>query len=110
MNRRDFIVNTLVKAGFRTSLKGFSQFCECVETYIESRSHTVENIYSRVASRYRCTKSSVEKNLSRLFECSDATDAIGRLFGISIADCGNKELISVFANYIMLCRDRYVIA
>lgn len=67
MEKRDFIIGTLVKTGFRTSLKGFDQFCECVELYSQNRTATIDSVYTRVAESFRCTKSSVEKNLRRLF-------------------------------------------
>lgn len=107
MKRRDFIVSTLVRAGFRTSLKGFSQFCDCVELYLDDGTQTVEWIYDRAAGASGCSKSSVEKNLRRLFDGSDACAAIGKLFGVKLTDAGNKEIIAMFANYVELCRDRY---
>lgn len=108
MKRRDFIVETLVRNGFRTSLKGFYQFCRCVEIFSDDRTATIESIYRQVALDFDCTKSSVEKNLRRLFESSDACKAIGRLFGMSFADTGNKEIVAMFSNYVDLQRDMYM--
>lgn len=108
MERYDFIVGTMVRSGFRTSLKGFKQFCMCVELYSDNPTATIESVYERVAQKFTCTKSSVEKNLRRLFESSDASSAIGRLFDIEFADTGNKEIVSMFSNYVALQRDRYV--
>ncbi len=107
MNRRDFMIATLVKAGFRTSLKGFPQFCDCVELYLDDGASTLERLYERAAKLCGCTKSSVEKNLSRLFDGSDACAAVGGLFGIVIPNAGNKEIISMFANYVKLNREEY---
>lgn len=108
MKRRDFIVVTMVRTGFRTSLKGFEQFCMCVEMYADDPTATIGSIYKRVAVRTNCTESSVEKNLRRLFESSDAQRAIGRLFGMEFCDTGNKEIVSMFGNYVTLQRDMYV--
>ncbi len=107
MERKEFIINTLVKNGFRSSLKGFAQFCECVELYLDDRSMTIENIYRLTAAKFKCTKSSVEKNLRRLFTSSDACSALGRLYGMDFPDSGNKEILAVFCNYVELNRDRY---
>ena len=73
MERRDFIVIMLVKVGFRTSLKGFDQFCMCLELYADDPTRTIGSIYKHVALNCNCTVSSVEKNLRRLFVSSDAT-------------------------------------
>lgn len=108
MKRRDFIVSTLVRSGFRSSLKGFKQFCRCVELYSDDHTATIESIYLRVAKDSNCTKSSVEKNLRRLFESSDARRAIGRLFGMDFTDTGNKEIVATFSNYVELQRDNYI--
>lgn len=108
MKRHDFIVYTMVKNGFRTSLKGFDQFCMCVEHYADDPTATIASIYKRVADYFKCTESSVEKNLRRLFESSDAAAAIGRMFGMSFADTGNKEIVSMFSNYVELQREHYV--
>lgn len=108
MKRHDFIVATMVKTGFRTSLKGFDQFCTCVEMYSDDPSATIESIYKRIAADSKCTKSSVEKNLRRLCESSCASSAIGRLFGMEFADTGNKEIVSMFSNYVALQRDCYI--
>ena len=107
MERRDFIVGTLVRTGFRSSLKGFGQFCMCVEMYTDDRSATIESIYSRVARYCNCTKSSVEKNLRRLFESSNARSAIGGLFGMDCTESGNKEIVATFSNYVELQHDEY---
>lgn len=107
MDRRDYIIATLTKEGFRTSLKGFWQFLECLELYLDDFSTVIDSIYARVASDFDCTKSSVEKNLRRLFDASDACGIIGRLFGMSYHDVGNKELISLYANYFRLYRYNY---
>lgn len=109
MKRRDFIIGTLVRTGFRSSLKGFEQFCMCVELYSDNKASTIESIYERVALRFRCTKSSVEKNLRRLFESSDARSAISKLFGMDFTDTGNKEIVATFSNYVELRRECYVI-
>ena len=109
MKRRDFIVITLVKTGFRTSLKGFDQFCMCLELYTDDPSSTIGDIYRRIALCCKCSVSSVEKNLRRLFQSSDACAAIGRLFGMNYCDTGNKEIVSMFANYLSLQRDKYVV-
>lgn len=108
MERRDFIVGTLVRTGFRSSLRGFEQFCMCVELYSDNRAATIESIYEKVAKRCRCSKSSVEKNLRRLFSSSDATSAIGKLFGMDFTDTGNKEIVATFSNYVELNRQCYV--
>lgn len=107
MQRRDYIVSTLVTLGFRTGLKGFPQFCDCVELYTDMRGVTIEFIYSEVGVRNGCSASSVEKNLRRLFEGSTATNALSRLFGIEVTNIGNKEIIALFSNYFMLRRDCY---
>lgn len=107
MKRHDFIVVTMVRTGFRTSLKGFDQFCMCVELYADDPTATLASIYKRVATDCKCTESSVEKNLRRLFESSDATAAIGKLFGMNFSDTGNKEIVSMFSNYVSLRRDCY---
>lgn len=107
MERKDYIVKTLAKEGFRTSLKGFWQFLECLELYLDDYSTVIDCIYARVASDFDCTKSSVEKNLRRLFDASDACGIIGRLFGMTYRDVGNKELIAMFANYFRLYRCDY---
>lgn len=109
MERRDFIVGTLVKTGFRTSLKGFYQFCKCVELYSDDRTATIESIYKKVADDFNCTKSSVEKNLRRLFTSSDACSAIGRLFGMDFPEAGNKEIVAMFSNYVALQHDSYAV-
>ena len=107
MQRRRFIIATLVKAGFRTSLKGFDQFCSCVELYSDSVNASMDDIYKIVATDFRCSKSAVEKNLRRLFHSSNATDAISRLFGTEFCDTGNKEIVSMFSNYVSLQREMY---
>lgn len=107
MGRHDFIVGTLVRTGFRSSLKGFEQFCACVEMYMDDHNVTIESIYSRVASKYNSTKSAVEKNLRRLFESSDAGVAVGKLFGMDYVETGNKEMVAMLSNYIKLKRDCY---
>ena len=107
MKRREFIVGILVKSGFRTSLKGFDQFCYCVELYSDDRTATIESIYKKAAVKFRCTKSSVEKNLRRLFDTSDAGAALGELFGMKFTDTGNKEIVAMFSNYVDLRRDCY---
>lgn len=108
MKRRDFIIVTMVRIGFRTSLKGFDQFCMCVEGYADDPTATIGSIYRRVAVAFRCTESAVEKNLRRLFESSDAKSAIGRLFGAEFIDTGNKEIVSMFSNYVALQREHYL--
>ncbi len=107
MKRRDFIVSTLVRIGFRTSLKGFDQFVQCVEFYSDDRSSAIESIYRRTADLFGCSKSAVEKNLQRLLQGTDACSKIGGLFGIELNDASNKELIAVFSNYVLLHRDCY---
>ena len=107
MKKRDFIVITLVKVGFRTSLKGFDQFCMCLELYSEDPTRTIGSIYKHVALYFNCTVSSVEKNLRRLFLSSDATAAISRLFDMEFCDTGNKEIVSMFSNYVALQRECY---
>lgn len=107
MERRDFIVSTLVRTGFRSSLKGFRQFCMCVEIYSDFRSYPIDRVYKIVARECNCTKSAVEKNLRRLFLSSDASNIIGKLFGMKFPECGNKEIIAAFANYIELQREYY---
>lgn len=97
----------MVQTGFRTSLKGFEQFRRCVELYSDDPSATIESLYERIADDFNCTKSSVEKNLRRLCESSDASSAIGRLFGIDFVDTGNKEIVSMFSNYVSLQSDSY---
>lgn len=98
----------MVRTGFRTSLRGFDQFCRCVELYTDNPSLTIERIYAEVARTFNCTKSSVEKNLRRLCESSDASSAISRLFDIEFSDTGNKEIVTMFANYVSLQRDYYI--
>lgn len=107
MERRDYIIKVLVQSGFRTSLKGFDQFCKCLELYADDRSKTMTDIYSRIASEFCCSKSSVEKNLRRLFIGADASRVIGRLFGTEFADASVKEIVALFCNYIELNRDNY---
>lgn len=107
MERKEYIISTLVKNGFRSALKGFDQFCECVELYLDDRTVTIESIYARTADKFRCTKSSVEKNLRRLFTSSDACSIMGRLYGMDFPDAGNKEIVAVFSNYVALHRDCY---
>lgn len=107
MKKHDFIVVTLVKTGFRTSLKGFEQFCMCLELYSDDPTATIGSVYKRVAENSNCTVSSVEKNLRRLFASSDASAAIGRLFGMEFCDTGNKEIVSMFSNYVSLQREYY---
>lgn len=107
LERHDFIVGTMVKNGFRTSLKGFDQFCQCVELFSDDRSATIESVYRKVAENNNCTKSSVEKNLRRLFSSSDACTAIGNMFGMKFSDAGNKEIVAMFSNYVALQRDNY---
>ena len=107
MKRHDFIVGTMVKTGFRTSLKGFNQFCMCVELYSDDRNPTIESIYRRVALDCNCTKKKKKKNLRRLIESSSASSAIGRLFGMDFKDTGNKEILSMFSNYIALQSEQY---
>lgn len=103
MCRRNFIVATLVKSGFRTSLKGFDQFCSCVELYLDRVNTTMDNIYQAVASAFCCSKSAVEKNIRRLFDESDACGVLGSLFGVEFPQVGNKEIVAAFANYISIC-------
>ncbi len=110
MERRDFIMNTLVVIGFRASLKGFEQLCDCVELYIRDRSATIESIYAVVAKKYGCSKSSVEKNLRRLVSSSGAAEAVRRLFGVTVRDLGNKEIVALIANYVILHRADYTVA
>ena len=107
MKKRDFIIITLVKVGFRTSLKGFDQFCMCLELHSENPTQTIGSIYSSVALSFNCTVSAVEKNLRRLFLSSNATDAISRLFDMDFCDTGNKEILSMFSNYVSLQREQY---
>lgn len=109
MERSDYIVNILVTAGFKTSLKGFPQLCAVLGIYIDSKSATLDSIYGRVSVEFCCTKSSVEKNIRRLFESADACAVIGRLYGMTFADAGNKEIIAMLANYVMLQHDCYII-
>lgn len=107
MERHDFIVSTLVQEGFRTSLKGFYQFCRCVELFTDNKIATIESVYERVAKDFGCTKSAVEKNLRRFFMSSDAQAIIGRLFDMKFGDRGNKEIVATFCNYVDLQRKRY---
>ncbi|MDE5562950.1 MAG: sporulation initiation factor Spo0A C-terminal domain-containing protein [Clostridiales bacterium] len=107
MKKRDFIIITLVKIGFRTSLKGFDQFCMCLDLYSEDPTRTIGSIYECIARNFNCTVSSVEKNLRRLFMSSNATAAISRLFGMEFCDTGNKEIVSMFSNYVSLQRGCY---
>ena len=107
MKKRDYIIIMLVKVGFRTSLKGFDQFCMCLELYMEDSTRTIGSIYNSVALSFNCTVSAVEKNLRRLFHSSNATDAISRLFGTEFCDTGNKEIVSMFSNYVSLQREMY---
>lgn len=107
MKKRDFIIITLVKIGFRTSLKGFDQFCMCLDLYSEDPTRTIGSIYECIAHNFNCTVSSVEKNLRRLFMSSNATAAISRLFGMEFCDTGNKEIVSMFSNYVSLQRECY---
>lgn len=107
MKRHDYIVRTLVKSGFRASLRGFEQFCRCVEKYTEDRAQTIDSIYAMVALEYGCSKSAVEKNLRRLIESSDASAAIGKLFDTDFVETGNKEIVATFANYINTRHDDY---
>lgn len=108
MKRHEFIVGTLVRSGFRTSLKGFDQFCVSVELYLDDRSSTIDKIYGIIAIEFGCTKSAVEKNIRRLLLNSDAGDAVGTLFGADVTDASNKEIVALFANYIALNYDRYL--
>lgn len=101
--RHSFIVATLVRSGFRASLKGFDQFCACVELYADNLNSTMDDIYSVVAVDFRCTKSAVEKNLRRLFEVADACNVLGSLYGFDFSQAGNKEIVAMFAKYVMLC-------
>jgi len=107
LKRHDFIVNTLVRLGFRTSLRGFEQFCACVEDFSDHRSATIDSIYVDVALQFNCTKSAVEKNLRRLFYSSDACAAMGRLFGAHFSESGNKEIVAMFSSYVGLHRAEY---
>lgn len=107
MKKRDYIIIMLVKVGFRTSLKGFDQFCMCLEMYSEDPTQTIGSIYNSVALNFNCTVSAVEKNLRRLFVSSNATDAISRLFDMEFCDTGNKEIVSMFSNYVSLQREMY---
>ena len=105
MTRHDYIVDTLVKLGFRTSLRGFDQFC--VEFYSDNRTTTMDNMYKFISAKFACSRSAIEKNLVRLFSCSDACTNIGKLFGIEIAVGCSKEIIATFSNYVCLHRDCY---
>lgn len=107
MERRDYIVNVLVRSGFRTSLKGFDQFCKCIELYADNKTSTMSAIYSRVSRDFRCSKSSVEKNLYRLFVGADASRVIGKLFGTEFTGASVKEIVALFCNYVELNRDNY---
>ncbi|MCH5162355.1 MAG: hypothetical protein J1G38_02560 [Clostridiales bacterium] len=107
MKRRDYLVHILVRSGFRTSLKGFDQFCKCVELYSDDRSSTMSDIYSKVSVDFRCSKSSVEKNLRRLFVGANAGKVIGDLFGTEFADASVKEVVALFCNYVELNREYY---
>lgn len=107
MQRHDFIIGTLVRLGFRSSLKGFGQFCACVEHYADNRVATIESIYQTVADDFRCSRSAVEKNLRRLFLSSDAPKALGTLYGMKFTDTGNKEIVAAFCNFVELSRDCY---
>ncbi len=107
MTRRDFLVSTLVRTGFRTSLKGFYQFCECVELYSDNRTLSMSDIYARVGRDFRCSESSVDKNIRRLFLTVDACAVISELFDMELCDVGNKEIIALFSNYIELNREYY---
>ncbi|MCH5155796.1 MAG: hypothetical protein J1F69_04240 [Clostridiales bacterium] len=107
MKKRDFIIITLVKVGFRTSLKGFDQFCMCLELYSDDPTRTIGSIYEHIAISFNCTVSAVEKNLRRLFLSSNATDVLSRLFDMEFCDTGNKEIVSMFSNYMSLQRECY---
>ncbi len=107
MERRDYIINVLVRTGFRASLKGFAQFCKCLEMYADDKSCTMTDIYDRVSREFGCSKSSVEKNLRRLFIGADASRVIGRLFGAEFSDASVKEIVALFGNYLELNRQYY---
>lgn len=107
MKRRDYIISTLVQSGFRVSMKGFNQFCSCIELYLDDNTATIESIYCKVATAFSCSTSSVEKNLRRLFCSSDACKAISRMYNIKYNDSGNKQILVMFANYIELNRAHY---
>ncbi len=107
MKRHDFIVGTLVKSGFRASLKGFSQFCRCVELYLDDRNTTIDRIYGTVSHDFGCSKSAVEKNIRRLISSSDACGAVGTLFDADFSDASNKEIVALFANYVALNYDGF---
>ncbi len=107
MKRHDFIIGTLVKTGFRTSLKGFDQFCMCVEMYSDACPVTIDSVYTRVADKFRCTKGSVEKNLQRLLSNTEACSGIAELFGLDRVDVSNKEMIAMVSNYVKLQHEKY---
>lgn len=79
----------------------------CIELYLDGNSSTIESIYGEVALRTKCTASAVEKNLRRLFLSSDACRAVSKLYGIDYTDCGNKQIIAMFANYISMNLPKY---
>ncbi|MCH5351036.1 MAG: hypothetical protein J1F39_03600 [Clostridiales bacterium] len=106
MKRHDFIVFTLVRAGFRTSLKGFAQFCLSVELYLDDSVATIDKIYEIISVRFSCSKSAVEKNIRRLILSSDAGAAASALFGADVSDASNKEIVALFANYVALHYER----
>ena len=108
MKRRDFIVCTLVRSGFRTSLKGFAQFCISVEMYLDDRNSTIDKIYDLIALDFGCSKSAVEKNIRRLILSSDGGGAMGTLFGADVTDASNKEIVALFANYVDLNYERHI--
>lgn len=108
MKRREFIVCTLVRSGFRTSLKGFAQFCVSVELYLDDRNATIDKIYDIIAIDFGCSKSAVEKNIRRLIESSDGGGAVGTLFGADVSDASNKEIVALFANYVALNYERHL--
>lgn len=107
MQRRDFLVDTLLRAGFRTALRGFEQFCACVELYSDNRNATVDAVYVAVGKAFGCSPGAVEKNLRRLFASSDACAALSGIFGVRFCDVGNKEIIALFSNYLYLHRAEY---
>ncbi|MCH5158278.1 MAG: hypothetical protein J1F33_03665 [Clostridiales bacterium] len=108
MKRRDFIIYTLVRAGFRTSLKGFSQFCHSIELYIDDGNATIDSIYGVISVRFSCSKSAVEKNIRRLILSSDAGNAASQLFGADVTDASNKEIVALFSNFVEMSYDRYI--
>lgn len=107
MKRHDYIIGTMVRNGFRTSLRGFDQFCKCVESYLDDPLSSIESVYNRIAVESNCTRSAVEKNLRHFCISSNASEAISRMFDMNFIDTGTKEIVTMFAQYISLQHGSY---